>query len=89
MLGVKEAVLTNEIILVARELPLHQVASDRMIAATAPVLDLTLVTADTRLLSLRSIKTLANSSIPTVCAISGKLLDSTTNREPDYDHHCD
>jgi PIN domain nuclease of toxin-antitoxin system len=56
----KEAVPTHEIMLVARQLPLHQDPSDRMLAATALVLDLTLVTADQRLLQLKSIKTLPN-----------------------------
>jgi PIN domain nuclease of toxin-antitoxin system len=59
--GVKEAVLTIEIAAAARDLPLHQDPSDRMIAATALVLGLTLVTADERLLQLKNIKTLANS----------------------------
>jgi PIN domain nuclease of toxin-antitoxin system len=58
--GMKEAVLTHEIMAVARQLSLHQDPSDRMIAATALVLDLTLVTADIRLLGLGNIKTLAN-----------------------------
>lgn len=58
--GMREAAPTHEIMLVARELSLHQDPSDRMIAATARVLDLTLVTADTRLLGLANIKTLAN-----------------------------
>jgi PIN domain nuclease of toxin-antitoxin system len=58
--GMKEAVLTHEIMTVARQLSLHQDPSDRMLAATALVLDLTLVTADTRLLGLGNIKTLAN-----------------------------
>lgn len=58
--GMKEAVLTHEIMIVARQLALHQDPSDRMIAATALVLDLTLVTADFRLLGLANIKTLAN-----------------------------
>jgi PIN domain nuclease of toxin-antitoxin system len=58
--GVREAVLTHEIMVVARQLSLHQDPSDRMIAATALVLDLTLVTADSRLLGLANIKTLAN-----------------------------
>jgi PIN domain nuclease of toxin-antitoxin system len=58
--GFQEAVLTHEIVTIARELPLHKDPSDRMIAATALVLDLTLVTADQRLLELASIKTLAN-----------------------------
>lgn len=59
--GFKEAVLTHEIALASRELRLHEDPSDRMIAATAKVLDLTLVTADERLLELKDIKTLANS----------------------------
>lgn len=58
--GMKEAVLTHEIMTVARQLSLHQDPSDRMLAATALVLDLTLVTADTRLLGLANIRTLAN-----------------------------
>lgn len=59
-IGLKEALLTHEIAAVAGELPLHKDPADRMIAATAQVLDLTLVTADERLLSLGCIKTLAN-----------------------------
>jgi PIN domain nuclease of toxin-antitoxin system len=58
--GFKEAVLTHEICLAARELPLHKDPSDRMIAATALVLDLTLLTADERLLGLTNIRTMAN-----------------------------
>lgn len=58
--GMKEAVLTHEIMTVARQLSLHQDPSDRMIAATALVLDLTIVTADIRLPGLGKIKTLAN-----------------------------
>jgi PIN domain nuclease of toxin-antitoxin system len=58
--GIREAVLTNEIMIAARQLPLHQDPSDRMLAATALVLDLTLVTADERLLGLPNVKTLAN-----------------------------
>jgi PIN domain nuclease of toxin-antitoxin system len=58
--GIKEAVLTHEIMVAARQLSLHQDPSDRMIAATALVMDLTLVTADSRLLGLANIKTLAN-----------------------------
>jgi PIN domain nuclease of toxin-antitoxin system len=56
----KEAMLTHEIVTIARELPLHKDPSDRMIAATALVLDLTLVTTDVRLLGLAHIKTLVN-----------------------------
>jgi PIN domain nuclease of toxin-antitoxin system len=46
--------------MVARQLSRHQDPSDRMIVATALVWDLTLVTADRRLLGLGDIKTLAN-----------------------------
>ena len=58
--GTKEAVLTHEIASAARSLPLHKDPADRLIAATALVMDLTLVTADERLLQLKNIKTLAN-----------------------------
>jgi PIN domain nuclease of toxin-antitoxin system len=57
----REAPLTHEIVVVAQELPLpHQDPADRFLAATARVLDLTLVTADHRLLGLGTIATLAN-----------------------------
>jgi PIN domain nuclease of toxin-antitoxin system len=57
----REAPLTHEIALVARELKLsHQDPADRFLAATAQVLDLTLVTADSNLLGLGEISTLAN-----------------------------
>ena len=55
--GTLEAPLTHEIALVARQLPLHQDPADRILAATAEVLDLTLVTADERLLGLGTIRT--------------------------------
>ena len=58
--GTREAPLTHEIALVAQQLPLHQDPADRFLAATAKVLDLTLVTADERLLGLGNIRTLAN-----------------------------
>jgi PIN domain nuclease of toxin-antitoxin system len=58
--GIKEAVLTHEIVLAAGELHLHKDPADRLIAATALVLDFTLLTADERLLELTSIKTLAS-----------------------------
>jgi len=58
--GTREAPLTHEIALVARQLPLHQDPADRILAATARVLDLTLATADERLLGLGEIRTLAN-----------------------------
>ena len=57
----REAVLTHQIVAAARELPLPQRdPADRFLAATALVLDLTLVTADTNLLGLGQIATLAN-----------------------------
>jgi PIN domain nuclease of toxin-antitoxin system len=56
-----EAPLTHEIALVSRRVPLpHQDPADRFLAATAQVLDLTLVTADAQLLGLGKIATLAN-----------------------------
>jgi PIN domain nuclease of toxin-antitoxin system len=58
--GTREAPLTHEIALVARQLPLHQDPADRILAATAEVLDLTLVTADERLLGLGTIRTMAS-----------------------------
>ena len=58
--GTREAPLTHEIALVARQLALHQDLADRILAATAQVLDLTLVSADERLLGLGNICTLAN-----------------------------
>jgi PIN domain nuclease of toxin-antitoxin system len=58
--GTREAPLTHEIALLARQLPLHQDPADRILAATAEVLDLTLVTADERLLGLETIRTMAN-----------------------------
>lgn len=57
----REAPLTREIVLASEELPLkHQDPADRFLAATAYVLDLTLVTADGNLLGLGEISTLAN-----------------------------
>ena len=58
--GTREAPLTHEIALVARQLSLHQDPADRILAATAEFLDLTLVTADERLLGLGTIRTMAN-----------------------------
>ena len=56
-----EAPLTHEIAIVARQLRLIQRdPADRFLAATAQVLDLTLVTADASLLGLGEIATLAN-----------------------------
>jgi PIN domain nuclease of toxin-antitoxin system len=58
--GKHEAPLTHEIALIARQLPLHQDPADRILAATAQVHELTLLTADEKLLGLGNIKTLAN-----------------------------
>jgi PIN domain nuclease of toxin-antitoxin system len=56
-----EAPLTHEIALAARQLQItHQDTADRFLAATAQVLNLTLVTADVTLLGLGDIATLAN-----------------------------
>jgi len=57
---IKEAPLTHEISLVAAKLQMHRDPADRFIAATAQVLDLTLVTADEKLLGLGVIRSLAN-----------------------------
>jgi len=58
--GIFEAPLTHEIVLAAEQLDLHMDPADRFIAATAQVLDLTLVTADQQLLGLGTIRTMAN-----------------------------
>ena len=58
--GTREAALTHEIAVASQKLQLHRDPADRFLAATAQVLDLTLVTADERLLGLGNIKTLAN-----------------------------
>ena len=58
--GIREAPLTREIALVAVQIPMHRDPADRFLAATAQVLDLTLVTADEKLLGLGSIRSLAN-----------------------------
>jgi PIN domain nuclease of toxin-antitoxin system len=56
-----EAPLTNEIALRSRSLDLeHADPADRFIAATAAVLDLTLVTADHRLLASKQFSQMAN-----------------------------
>ena len=58
--GIQEAPLTHEIAIASEALPIHGDPADRFIAATAQVLDLTLVTADQRLLGLGTIRTMAN-----------------------------
>ena len=60
LVGFLEAPLTYEIALVAESIPLHPDPADRFLAATAKVLNLTLVTADERLLGLGDIATLSN-----------------------------
>jgi PIN domain nuclease of toxin-antitoxin system len=56
----KEAVLNQQVAIQSRlvQLP-HQDPADRFLAATAVVYDLTLVTADSRLLSVKEVTTLA------------------------------
>lgn len=57
----REAPLTHDIALAARQLQLpHEDPADRFLAATAHILQLTLVTADQNLLGLGEILTLAN-----------------------------
>ena len=57
----REAPLTHEIVLIAQQLPLEQRdPADRFLAATAQILDLTLVTADDNLLRLGTIRTMKN-----------------------------
>ena len=58
--SLREVALTQDIVVAAHELELHNDPADRFLAATALVLGLTLVTADTRLLGLGNIATLAN-----------------------------
>ena len=57
----REAPLTHEIVLIAQQLPLPQRdPADPFLAATAQVLDLTLVTADDNLVRLGTIRTMKN-----------------------------
>ena len=58
--GIQQAPLTHQIAVVSQQLSLHEDPADRFLAATAQVLDLTLVTADQRLLGLANIRTMAN-----------------------------
>ncbi len=59
--GYREAPLTHEVALESRRLSLStEDPADRFLAATASVYDLTLVTADERLLGLKEIKVLPN-----------------------------
>ena len=57
----REAPFTHEIVLAAQQLPLpHRDPADRFLAATAQVMDLTLVTSDNNLLGLGTIRTMKN-----------------------------
>ena len=57
----REAPLTHEIVLIAQQLPLPQRdPADRFLAATAQLMDLTLVTEDDSLLRLGTIRTMKN-----------------------------
>jgi len=57
----KEAPLTTEVVLATREIHLpHRDPADLFLAATAKVFDLTLVTADARLLGVKGLSTFAN-----------------------------
>lgn len=58
--GIQEAPLTHQIARAAVEIQMHKDPADRFLAATAQVLDLTLLTADEKLLGLGTIRTLAN-----------------------------
>jgi len=59
--GYHEAPLTHEVVFESRRLALStEDPADRFLAATAKVYDLTLVTADERLLALREIEVLPN-----------------------------
>lgn len=57
----REAPVTHEIALEARQVALpHRDPADRLIVATARVLDLTLVTADERIIGAKGVPVLAN-----------------------------
>jgi PIN domain nuclease of toxin-antitoxin system len=57
----REAPFTHEIVLAAQQLPLPlRDPADRFLAATAQVMDLTLVTSDDLLLGLGTIRTMKN-----------------------------
>ena len=60
-LALQEAALTHEVALEIRRIRLpHRDPADRLLAATARVYDLTLVTADEQLIRSRTVRTLAN-----------------------------
>ena len=58
-LPLREAALSHEVALASRRIALsHEDPADRFLAATAKIFDLSLVTADERLLACREIRTL-------------------------------
>jgi PIN domain nuclease of toxin-antitoxin system len=59
-LGTLEAPLTHEIAAAAAQISMHRDPADRFLVATALILDMTLVTADEKLLGLGTIQTMAN-----------------------------
>jgi len=58
--GLQYAPLTHEISQAAVKIPLRRGPADRFLAAKAQILDMTLITADEKLLGLGTIQTLAN-----------------------------
>ena len=57
----REAPFTHEAVLLAQQLPLpHQDPADRFLAATAQLMNLTLVTADDKLLGMGTIRIMKN-----------------------------
>lgn len=58
--GLREAPITNDVARAAARISMHRDPADRFLAGTAQVLNLTLVTADEKLLGLGTIRTLAN-----------------------------
>jgi PIN domain nuclease of toxin-antitoxin system len=61
ILGLSEATLTIDVALETSSFPLlHSDPADRLIAATAKIFDLTLVTADDKLIAASGVKVLAN-----------------------------
>jgi len=58
--GLQEATITHEVANAAAQTPMHRDPADRFLVATAQMLNMTLVTADEKLLGLGNIRTLAN-----------------------------
>ena len=57
----REAPFSHEIVLAAQQVPLpHRDPADRFLAATAQIMDLTLVTSDDLMLGLGTIRTMKN-----------------------------